>query len=307
MSSPRPSNTAKKIARFMILLDSIPRLRGLLPPGAADMVERLLHASGAVRPGEISMMRRPWVRRFMGVVERLTTRGQVLWFGMRKRYMADAVDAAIADGATQLLVVGAGFDPLAALIARRHPHVLCVEIDAPATAEPKRVGLQGAGAARDNLHVLAVDVAERSIADALRLTPWRCDLRSVVVAEGLLMYLDIEHVRAFFTTVRAVTGPGSRVVFSCVDGGGADGSEPRLMVPMDRLIRFTLRLAGETMRWGVRPPALPDFLAALGFRLLEQPDLETLRRRYLAPLDVPDEPLQPYDYLALAEVAPSGS
>lgn len=61
----------------------------------------------------------------------LTGRGQILWFGVRKRFIADAVDAAIADGASQLLVVGAGFDPLAALVARRHPHVTCVELDAP--------------------------------------------------------------------------------------------------------------------------------------------------------------------------------
>ncbi len=85
MTKPRPSRTATKIARFMVMVDAIPRLQPLLPAGAAETIEAVMLASGAVRPSHLTMMRRPQTHRFMSWAERLTGRGQVAWFGVRKR------------------------------------------------------------------------------------------------------------------------------------------------------------------------------------------------------------------------------
>lgn len=296
MTRARPSRTALKIARFMVLLDAQPRLAGVLPSGAARAVEAVLAASGAVPPSLVTMMRRPATLRFARIVESITARGQILWFGVRKRFVADAVDAAIvAGGARQLLVVGAGFDPLAALVARRHPQVTCVEVDAPATAEPKRAGLLGAGLLADNLHVVAADLARQALADVLP-GAWRRDAASVVVAEGLLMYLDEAAVRRFFADVAALTGTGTRVAFSFIDLDAR--GRPQLLMPMAGLTRVLLRLAGEALQWGIHPDALPAFLAEAGYRLIDRPDLAELRRRHLDGL--PGEPLTPADHLALA-------
>jgi len=300
MASPRPSRTALKIARFMLLLDAVPRFSGLLPVGAATAVEALLRASGVVRPRHLDTMRRPATYRVYRFIEGMLGRGQLLWFGVRKRWMADAVESAVAAGATQLLVVGAGFDSLAARVAQRHPHVTCVEIDAPATAEPKRVGLQGAGLARDNLHVCAADLSTRPLADVLRETPWRPDARSVVVAEGLLMYLDADSVARFFAAVHAGTGPGSRLACSLMDG---DADRNPHIGALDWPIRLALRLAGEPLRWGVAPASVSAFAANSGYRVLAQPDAAALREGLLAPLGLRDEPLLPYEHLALLERA----
>lgn len=301
MPHERPSWTAYEIARLTILVDAMPRLAGLLPEGAAAMVEAILRGSGVGRRREIDLMRSPWGRRLYGVSEALTVRGQLVWVGLRKRWIADAVAEAIAAGATQLLVVGAGFDALAAMVARRHPGVTCVEIDAPATAEPKRAGLRAAGAVRDNLHLCAADLSTRSLAEVLRATPWRSDARSVVVAEGLLMYLDAAAVRGLFAAVRGATGPGSRFAFTSVFAD--DAGRPRVGV-LDWPLRASLRLIGERMLWGIRPEAVRAFVEPAGYRVLEQPDLEALRRRYLAPLGLYVEPVAPYEHLVLAEVAP---
>jgi methyltransferase (TIGR00027 family) len=304
MATAKPSRTAKKIARFLLLLDAIPRFARLLPEASASTAEAILRASGALRPVELDMMRSRWGLRLYEAAEALTGRGQVLWFGLRKRWLAEAVEAAVADGATQLLVVGAGFDPLATLVAGRHPGVLCVEVDAPATAEPKRAGLRGAGLERPNLHVVAADLAARSLDDVLRETPWRADARSVVVAEGLLMYLRASEVTDFFAAVRRCAGDGSRLAFTSV--GGDDEGHPRLGV-MDRPIRLALRLAGEPMRWGIPPERVRAFVEGAGYALRDQPDLAALRVRFLAPLGLRDELVSPYEHLALAEVARDAS
>lgn len=299
MVSPHPSRTALKIARFMLMLDAQPRLAAVLPDEAASTIESILLASRAIGPALVRMMRHPGVLRFARITEALTGRGQLLWFGVRKRWIADTVEAAIAGGATQLLVVGAGFDPLAALVARRYPHMTCVELDMPATAEPKRAGLAGAGLLRANLHALSADLSRQPI-DAVLPAAWRPDARSVFVAEGLLMYLDVAAVQVFFADVRRLAAPGSRLAFTCADAD--EQGNPRLLLPLDRLARLALRLAGEPIRWGIRPTALPPFLADQGMRCLDQPDLTELRRRYLNPLGLPNEPLQPADYLVLAEL-----
>jgi methyltransferase (TIGR00027 family) len=294
-----PSRTAKKIARFILLIDALPRLRGVLPPQAAAAVERILRASGAFRTREIEMMRAAWTQRFYVRVEGLLGgRGQLLWFGLRKRFVADEVQAALDAGVTQLLVVGAGFDPLAAVVAQRRPDVLCVEIDAPPTAEPKRKGLAEGGLTQPNLHVLAVDLATHPLADALHAVPWRADARSVVVAEGLLMYLRPLDVERFFGALAGSTGPGSRIVFTAIDAD--ERGRPRLGV-LDGPIRFLLRLVGEAMRWGIRPSDLPSFLERLGWHITAQPDVVTLRKNVLDPLGLHEEPVAPYEHLAVAE------
>ncbi len=207
--------------------------------------------------------------------------------------------AAVAQGATQLLVVGAGFDPLASLVARRHPQVLCVEIDAPPTADPKRQGVEGAGLARANHRICSADLSTTALGTVLEGTGWRTDARSVVVAEGLLMYLRPTAVEAFFASVRGSTGPGSRLAFSTLDAD--EQGRPRVGT-MDKPIRWMLKLAGEPMHWGLPPAAVSAFLRGAGYRLLEQPSIQGLRGSLLAPLGLGEEPLAPYEYLVLAEV-----
>lgn len=295
---PRASRTALKVARFMLMVDATPRLAGVLPPGSAAACEAILRASGAVHGRVIDATRQPWMRRMAEVIEGWTVRGQVLWFGLRKRWIADRAAAAIADGAMQVLVVGAGFDPLAALLAARHPDVLCVEIDAPETAEPKLRGLRGAGLVRGNLHVCAADLATRPLGEVLATTPWRPEARSLVVAEGLLMYLDAATVREFLAALRGSTGAGTRV--ACSSMYADDRGAPRL-VTLNRLSKLALRVAGEPLLWGVAPEDLAGFVAGAGFRVREQAEAADLRAQILAPLGLPDEPVAPYEHLALLE------
>lgn len=293
-----PSQTAKKIARFLLLIDAIPRLRGLLPADAAAEVEAILRASGAVRAYELDMMRAAWTQRVYQRAERwFGGRGQLVWFGLRKRFIADAVTAALAGGATQLLVVGAGFDPLAVAMARRYPDLLCVEIDTPDTAAPKRRGIDGSALSGPDHRVVSVDLSEISLADALRDTPWRADAPSVVVAEGLLMCLRSSEVEAFFTGLANVTGRDSQVIFTAVNVD--ERGRPHLGT-LDRTIRLVLRLIGEAMHWGIAPAHVPGFLRPLGWRVVDQPDQDQLRTSILDPLGLHDEPVVAIEHITVA-------
>jgi methyltransferase (TIGR00027 family) len=302
--SDRPSSTALKIARFMVLLDAVPRLRGVLPEGAATAVESILLGSGAVRPHLVTQMRsRVTVRVYEGV-EAVLGRGQLLWFGVRKRWMAETVHAALRDGAKQLLVVGAGFDPLAALVARGSPEVQCIEIDQPPTALAKRRGVERAGLSSPNHVVCAADLSTTSLEAALQATRWQRDLPAMVVAEGLLMYLAPADVDRFFAQVRDMIAPRSRLAFSAMDVDNR--GRPTVKVgrgALGRLIRGTLRVAGEPLRWGIAPRDVAGYLEARGFRTLEQASVGDLHARFLAPAGLQHEPLANYEHLVLARPA----
>lgn len=277
-------------------------MRRVLPDGAASTVEQILRASGAMPERHIDMMRSPSSQRLFEWAERLTGRGQLLWFGVRKRWMFESVEAAIRDGARQVLVLGAGMDPLAAMVAAQHPDVFCVEIDAPATADPKWEGLEGAGLVRANHFVCAVDLATTPLGDALQSTSWRKDAKSIVVAEGLLMYLEASDVDALFRALRENVGTDSRFAFTVMP---ADEQGRADLGPLSAVFRVSLRMVGEPLRWVLRPSDIPEFLGARGWRVLEQPSLDDLRQRFLVPIGATDEPLSQYDYPVLAEMTPA--
>ncbi len=69
-----------------------------------------------------------------------------------------------------------------------------------------------------------------------------------------------------------------------------------------REIRASLRLVGKRMQWGIRPRHLPGFVEEAGYRVVEQVDGEMLSKKVLAPMGLPEEPVTPYEYLALVEV-----
>ncbi|HZH04154.1 MAG TPA: class I SAM-dependent methyltransferase [Myxococcaceae bacterium] len=288
----------------MILMDSVPRLAPLLPADSARTVEVILRESGVVPSRSIQMMRRPSAAWLYRTAEAFLGRGQLLWFGLRKRWFAELVEESIASGARQLLVLGSGFDPLALITARKHPAVLCVEIDASPTAGPKRYGIDRAGLAVPNHFVSASDLSLTPLEEVLSSTPWSAEVPSVVIAEGLLMYLRREHVIDLLGKIRRSCGRGSRFAFTALDVD--DAGRPRLVFSgklLGRVIRAAVRSVGEDMHWGTAPRALPAFLDAAGFRVLDQPDLPGLRRRLLAPIGLQEEPIAPYEHLCLAELS----
>ena len=86
----------------------------------------------------------------------------------RARYNEDLLDAAIGNGVTQYVLVGAGFDTFALRRPDLRDQVQIFEIDYPTTQELKRKRLRAAGLDMPvNLHPVPADLEVESIADVL--------------------------------------------------------------------------------------------------------------------------------------------
>jgi methyltransferase (TIGR00027 family) len=261
MRKDKPSMTARKVALNIVTLGAKPGMDNVLPPGIVDSTAEMLIASGAVGPKTIRLARS---RRMVSVYEWFDWMlpGQFEAFGYRKAFCERQVRDGIGGGATQILVLGAGYDTMGWRLAPEFPDVNFFEIDHPATARLKARGIETMGQ-RDNLYLIAEDLGERKLVDVLKANEsWDQNARTVIIAEGLVMYLTPEAVRDLLSQCAAIAGAGSQIAFSYIPTG-ADGRPDA--GPWTGLMLWLQKVIGEPWLWSIRPEKLGLFLEELGW------------------------------------------
>ena len=197
--------------------------------------------------------------------------GLMLHHAVRKRYIEDETRRALAEGARQVVVLGAGLDTLALRLHREFHRVLFMELDHPATQDAKRRALGDLEAQPgENLRLLSADFTRQSADEVLAGCPgYDRSRRTLLIMEGVLMYLSPLDVDRAFGAARRCGGPGSRFIFTFMEirPDGRPGFRRR-----GRLSDLWLGLKSEPFIWGLRPDGLSAFLADRGF----------LRRLYLS-------------------------
>jgi len=267
MRRAQPSTTARKVCLNIIALGAKPGMEQVLPVGIVDATERLLLAAGVVGKKAVRFAS---TRLAVALYEAFDWMipGQFVAFAHRKALCEEQVREGIAAGATQILVLGAGYDTLGWRLAPEHPEVGFFEIDHPATARRKAVGIDRLGA-RANLHLIPADLGTRRLVDVLAADPsWDPNATSVVIAEGLLQYLQPAAVNDLLVQCCDSVGVGSRIGFTHV-GTGDDGRPD--VGRWTGLVMWLLAAGGEPWLSSIRPQELPQLLERTGWR--HEPEL----------------------------------
>ncbi len=263
MKHGRISQTALKVALGMITLNIKDDWAQRLPPGLVELSERLLLASGSPGYGPRLMhaSKQPWMIRVYQTQDRMVP-GQWEGFGHRKIFVQQRVERAIKEGARQVLVLGAGFDTLCLRLAPQQGDVNFFEIDHPATSAAKAKGVAVVGQP-ENMTLIAADLGERTLSNVLSEDArWDVSQRSVVVAEGLFLYLSEEEVRGLLTETAANTPPRSRIVFS------------HKLPDELKLLHVMLRLVAEPFKSAVRSEDLPEYIEGTGWAVISDVDTD---------------------------------
>ena len=261
MRKEKPSKTAYKVALNILTLGAIPEMSAVLPAGIVDATAKLLVSSGAA--GERTVR---WAKSSKSV---LVSRafdwimpGQFEAFARRKAFFEDQVRKGISAGATQVLVLGAGFDTLSWRLAAEFPWVDFFEIDHPTSSLIKANGIESMGA-QPNLHFVAGDLVKRRLVEVLTNEEgWSLDATTIIVAEGFMQYLPPEAVQDLFTQC-ALISDGGRIAFTYIPSrpnGSPDAG------PWTGLVLLLLKLGGEPWLWSIRPEELESFVAVLGWK-----------------------------------------
>ena len=268
MQTDKPSQTARKVALNIVTLGSRRRMDEVLPPGIVDATAKLLVEAGAVGRWSVRFSRsRLAVGLYLAFDWMMP--GQFEAFAHRKAFCERQVRKGIEGGASQVLVLGAGYDTLGWRLAPELAGVNFFEIDHPATARLKAKGIKAMGRPT-NLHLIAEDLSERPLVDVLQVNPtWNSVSPTVIVAEGLLMYLPPTAVGTLFEQCGAISGAGSRIAFTYV--GRLSNGRPDAG-PWTGLVLWLLEVGGEPWLWSIPTEELSAFLNAHDWTI---PDGET--------------------------------
>jgi methyltransferase (TIGR00027 family) len=197
---------------------------------------------------------------------------------LRTRYTEDALQAAVARGVLQYVVVGAGFDSFSLRRPAFAREVDVYEIDHPATQTLKLRRLDECGVARpQSAHFIAADLGAEDIASALsrsRFVPARTAFFAWL---GVTMYLSREANLATLRAIATCAPAGSELVFTYMDERVL--ASPR-QSPAFRKLRETVASVGEPFQSGFDPATLAAELQGLGLALIEDLDGERLTLRY---------------------------
>ncbi len=266
MRKDKPSRTALKVAFSIVTLGSKPGMEAILPSGIVDATRKLLVASGAA--GEITVK---WAQSqtSVAIYEAFDWMlpGQFEAFAHRKAFCERQVIEGIDDGATQILVLGAGYDTLGWRLASKFSGVNFFEIDHPAKAHLKARGIESMGW-RKNLRLVAEDLSKRKLSDVLKTDrSWDLSAQTVIIAEGLVMYLSPEAVRDLFCQCAAFVGGGSRIAFSYIPAGADSRPDAGRWTG---LMLWLQEVAGEPWTWCIRPEQLGVFLDETGWTIAQE-------------------------------------
>lgn len=182
---------------------------------------------------------------------------------VRTRLIDTMVQEALANGATQLVLLGAGYDSRAYRLPLAHD-VTVFEVDHPSTQRAKRARLDVSGTSVDHVRFVGVDFEFDNVAGRLADSGFDEHARSIVVWEGVISYLSESAVDDNFELLSGICSPGSRLIFTYVDGRALDGS-----IDFEEARRWKgwVRLNGEPFVFGFHPDRLEFYLAERGFRL----------------------------------------
>jgi methyltransferase (TIGR00027 family) len=215
---------------------------------------------------------RRWILR---AIER-SDRGLFGGFVCRTRQLDDVTRRAVREGATFVVILGAGLDTRAYRLPELD-RVRVFEADFPEVIAKKRAALARAGVASDNVGFVPVDFEIDDVADRLAARGWDRAARTLFLWEGVTQYVARDAVLAMLRLM-ASAAPESEVAFTYVPRDALEGDSARLGAEIAR--RFVARGLWVT---GFDPATLASQLIGLGLDLVEDVGAVEYQARYLEP------------------------
>jgi methyltransferase (TIGR00027 family) len=288
------SGTAVLIATSLVLMHRHPEYAGLVSAKTADLCASFIEACSQTPRSLLNLVRHRWFQHAVSLIERLTIPGILRHYALRKKCLAQLTREALESDIEQVVVLGAGFDPLALELHDEFPRAHFWEIDHPATQQNKSRAAGGIDMKR--FHFVAADLtADQVDTRMLESSGFDSKQRTFWLAEGLLMYFPESVVAHSLGSAASLSARGSRFVFTFMERQH-DG---RIRFQRQtRLVDWWLRQRGEPFAWGVDRSHMAEFARPWQVvRIFDQADLRALD------LSSADLPLAAGELICLAEIS----
>jgi methyltransferase (TIGR00027 family) len=132
---------------------------------------------------------------------------------VRTRFIDELMDRAVRGGATQVVILGAGFDTRAHRFAELLKDVAVIEVDYGATQEYKKRRVEAAlGGTPPNVVYAPIDFTRESLAEVLRRAGFEPGRKTYYICEGVSMYVPEEGMKETLRAIAAESAPGSALL-----------------------------------------------------------------------------------------------
>ncbi len=233
---------------------------------------------------------------------------------VRTKFVDEKLKKAIADGATQVVIMGAGWDTRAHRFADLLRNARVFEVDKPDTQDWKRRRVAEAlGKDPANLTYLAIDFRHQTLKNVLAAGGYDPKEKTFFIWEGVTMYLPEAAVRDTLGWI-SQQAPGSALVFDFAYRGLIDfiaqSMDPNSVAPneyarvgMERLRQITKW--GEPWIFGIPNDGSKEYVNELGLEHRETLAMASTEaaQRYLGWTEQAPFPAAIRQFYAIAEVA----
>jgi methyltransferase (TIGR00027 family) len=197
------------------------------------------------------------------------------FMAVRSRYAEDELARAVASGARQYVVLGAGLDTFA--YRNPFPELRVYEVDHPATQGWKRRRLEeGRIAIPESMTFAPVDFENQTLIDGLARAGFEADQTAFFSWLGVVPYLTRSAAMETFRFIGSLPA-GSGVVFDYALPPEALNLVQRLAL---KALADRVAAAGEPFRTFFEPAALMSELRPMGFHSFEDLATKEINARY---------------------------
>ncbi|MBN2539093.1 MAG: SAM-dependent methyltransferase [Deltaproteobacteria bacterium] len=196
----------------------------------------------------------------------------------RTQYIDTVFSQALSNQFPQILIFGAGFDTRALRFQEEARQTRIFELDAPATQKAK-IGQYRKRHLSIPPHVvfIPIDFDRESLPVKLDQAGFNRDERSLIILEGVLMYLQPQSVDQTFHTIQKLAAPGSEIVFDYIY---ASVLRHENIYYGEKGMAESMAKTGEQWHFGIEKGEIGQFLSRYGFELHDHRDSRELEEMY---------------------------
>ena len=214
------------------------------------------------------------------IIDQSETYATFFYVNARTHYIDAALRKAAADGATQVVVLGAGFDSRAYRFRASHPQLRFFEVDLPATIEVKKKRIEQAlGGLPDYVRYAPIDFNTQTLQGVLFPLGYDPKQKTFFLLEGVVMYVVEPGNVATFDFIRANSASGSVVVYDYVLKRVIQGDTKGLYAAA--YLAYTVERLGEPFVSGWTRAEAAAWAKKRGLQVVEDLDHAALGRRHL--------------------------
>lgn len=288
----KPSKTATLIAKSVVLQAADPRRQPLIDSGVLVSCEQSLLSLGASGRVFLSLVQFRLFRKLVYFLEWCMLPGIQLHYLARKKYIYNLLKDAVESGVDQIVILGAGCDGLSQRIVGEKHTLKVFDVDHPATMGGADVK------GRDNAIVrVPSKLDESGLAERLYLAGFDRSLKTIVVAEGVLMYLSKGEVGSLLIELSHLADERPAIIFTYID------CVPRADISFKnshKLVTWWLKRSDEPFRSGSDASSLRCLLGEASYRIHKDADHKVLANEVLKFVGLADEVLAIGERVVLA-------